>query len=362
MSADHFSSISVRNYRGFRSLDIKNLTRINLVGGVNGVGKSTFLEAAFNLADRTNGMALFRPYQWRQIPLGPSDNLDAVRQAYFARDTSQNIAISGDAPSGKVSVEYEFGPQIIEQVGATQVSQQKITEAASETVATSIDGYRAIATKHSVVNFEAKVQLSPSGAIIFITNNNTSQIKTATILNNLTKHASDNGNRFTSLVKKDKINSLKEFLHLVHSEVSDLMLLNIANNAIIHANVGKNTWVPLPFLGEGAASLVTAMLAICDSEEGNVFLDEVDASVHHSQLRSMWKLIVRAAKTFDVQIFATTHSEESLEAFAQAVDEEKAYDDISYHRLRYDKQRNHQVISYTGKKLIEAVNQDWEVR
>ena len=38
-----FNSLKIENYRAFKNLDIPNLKMINLIGGRNGIGKSTLL-------------------------------------------------------------------------------------------------------------------------------------------------------------------------------------------------------------------------------------------------------------------------------------------------------------------------------
>lgn len=132
---------------------------------------------------------------------------------------------------------------------------------------------------------------------------------------------------------------------------------------MLHANLGNDNWVPLPFLGEGAASLVAVILAIADSQGGIVLLDEVDSRIHHSKLNEMWTLIIQASAHFETQIFASTHSQESLEALVEAVEKTDYIDKTVYFRLRRDvKTTKVTSVAYKGRDIIAAVHQNWEVR
>jgi hypothetical protein len=42
-----FRSFTIRNFRGFRELDLSGLERVNLIAGRNNVGKTALLEALF---------------------------------------------------------------------------------------------------------------------------------------------------------------------------------------------------------------------------------------------------------------------------------------------------------------------------
>lgn len=64
-----FHSLSIENFRGITRLSIPSLRRINIIGGVNGVGKSTVLEAILLMLARSNPLILSRPYLKRQMKM-----------------------------------------------------------------------------------------------------------------------------------------------------------------------------------------------------------------------------------------------------------------------------------------------------
>ena len=83
---------------------------------------------------------------------------------------------------------------------------------------------------------------------------------------------------------------------------------------------GQQNRVPLGSLGEGVARVVGLSLALTSAKGGILLVDEIDTGLHHSVLADMWRLVMKSARQNDVQVFATTHSEDCLEALAEAAE------------------------------------------
>jgi hypothetical protein len=66
------------------------------------------------------------------------------------------------------------------------------------------------------------------------------------------------------------------------------------------------------------------------SESGCLYsfllIDEVDTGIHYSLHRDLWRFIFRAARSLDIQVFATTHSLDCLRGFAAAAAEDEEAD------------------------------------
>jgi hypothetical protein len=57
-------------------------------------------------------------------------------------------------------------------------------------------------------------------------------------------------------------------------------------------------------------------------DEPMLLIDEVEIGVHYSALPDVWRYLFRAARERGIQVFATTHSWDCIEAFQQAAAEE----------------------------------------
>lgn len=70
--AEVYKSVTIRNFRGFDELTVDGLTRVNLIVGDNGTGKTSLLEALFLLAgDRYPGRPVWLAH-WRGLTIRTS--------------------------------------------------------------------------------------------------------------------------------------------------------------------------------------------------------------------------------------------------------------------------------------------------
>ncbi len=57
------------------------------------------------------------------------------------------------------------------------------------------------------------------------------------------------------------------------------------------------------------------------SAGGCLFVDEIDTGLHYSVMAKMWHLLIETARRLDVQVFASTHSLDCLQALARVCQE-----------------------------------------
>jgi AAA domain, putative AbiEii toxin, Type IV TA system/AAA domain len=95
---------------------------------------------------------------------------------------------------------------------------------------------------------------------------------------------------------------------------------------ILFADIGLRQLLPLTQAGQGLYRLVSMLSGVFGGRPQVALLDEVDDGLHHSVLPDVWRGIAEAAELFDVQVFATTHSAECIEAAHEAYLDRAAYD------------------------------------
>ena len=62
-------------------------------------------------------------------------------------------------------------------------------------------------------------------------------------------------------------------------------------------------------------------LALVNTRGGLLLVDEFENGLHHSVQLDVWRMMFRLAKRLDVQVFATTHSQDAVRTFQQAAAE-----------------------------------------
>ena len=120
-----------------------------------------------------------------------------------------------------------------------------------------------------------------------------------------------------------------------------------------------NRRVPLRSLGEGAVRLFGVALALVNSKDGFLLIDEAENGLHHSIQNDFWGMVLRVAQANNVQVLATTHSADCIRGFTYAADSEDV-EGILVH-LRKGSNGSH-LVEYTKDKLNIAAEQGIEIR
>jgi len=84
---------------------------------------------------------------------------------------------------------------------------------------------------------------------------------------------------------------------------------------------GVDEPIPLRSMGEGMNRMFGIALALVNAKDGMLLIDEVDTGLHYSVLPDLWKLIFEVAHRLNVQVFATSHSWDCIQAFQLAAEE-----------------------------------------
>jgi hypothetical protein len=170
----------------------------------------------------------------------------------------------------------------------------------------------------------------------------------------------EDAERFSKLEAVGRQDELLPVLRLLEPRLRRLAVLVTGGLPIIHGDIGIGTLVPLPLMGEGLGRMLSLLLAIASAPDGTVLVDEIENGLHHSVMNGVWEALGAAARRYDVQVFATTHSYECIQA-AQDVFASQAPYDFRLHRLeRVD--GDIQVITYDEEALGAAVKAELEVR
>ncbi len=61
-------------------------------------------------------------------------------------------------------------------------------------------------------------------------------------------------------------------------------------------------------------------MALVNAKDG-FLIDEIENGIHYSVLPDVWRLIFETAERLNVQVFATSHSWDCIEAFQKAAQE-----------------------------------------
>ena len=123
---------------------------------------------------------------------------------------------------------------------------------------------------------------------------------------------------------------------------------------------GSEARVPIGSMGDGLKRLLVLSVNLVTSAGGCLFVDEIDSGLHYSVIAKMWQLLIETARRLDVQVCASTHSLDCLQALAGVC--EKKPDlagEVAVHRLEKDQET---ATRYGADELALAVRHEMEIR
>jgi AAA15 family ATPase/GTPase len=126
----------------------------------------------------------------------------------------------------------------------------------------------------------------------------------------------------------------------------------------------KNSPKPLPLknFGEGMNRLLTVALGLVSAENDMLLIDEIDLGLHHSVQGLLWEIVFQKSKDLNVQVFATTHSSDCVQAFSDIANKPEYAGMGNYIRLQRKKDGDIVAVDYEMEELESAMDLNLETR
>ena len=123
---------------------------------------------------------------------------------------------------------------------------------------------------------------------------------------------------------------------------------------------GGGRRVPLGSYGEGMRRLLALSLALTQTANGFLLIDEIDTGLHWTLLENMWRLVIETARKSSIQVFATTHSYDCIRGLAALAESHpELVRDVSIHKIE---RARHKAVRFAEDDIPAIVDQNIEVR
>jgi hypothetical protein len=162
----------------------------------------------------------------------------------------------------------------------------------------------------------------------------------------------------------DLENEVLEGLQLIHPRISGVAFLgetrvNKRRVAVVRLSESSERY-PLKSMGDGLSRVLQMILALVSAKDGILLVDEFENGLHWTVQPKLWELAFRLAKRLNVQVFATTHSQDCVKAFSSAwlADEDAG----TFHRLDRGSADGVRVTAYDRTTLSDSMETEVEVR
>jgi AAA15 family ATPase/GTPase len=117
------------------------------------------------------------------------------------------------------------------------------------------------------------------------------------------------------IVGQVKIENKYDILNSYLNEVFNVEVIDIIKNKPM-LKIG-NQYSDLSGFGQGIKSFINIIGSILLLKDNVLFIDEIENGIHYSHFNRLWGIILTLSKQQNVQVFATTHSKECIDAYAR---------------------------------------------
>lgn len=325
--------LSLVAYRGISGLVLDGLTPVSLVVGANNAGKTSILEAA--------GLLLRPP--------DPGQWVSAVRR----RDADMSLVdgIWSMFP-GSEALHPEDGPQqsdaIVLDALLAGSSRRVVAKCSASQIPGSTEGADLTARVDVSVNEEPPVELRFPSSKAVVHQVPTYRVFTVTPASHYS--TSLFVEQLSQVVDAGKKQLAVQLLHVFDPNVEDLDVIASLGREAVRVTHRARGVVDLASFGDGMRRSAALALALTRASQGVLLVDEIEAGIHHTVLRPVLSKLLEAAATSQVQILATTHSLEAVDAIIGSVEDRQTPDALSAFWVKRQDTK-HEVRSYDFAKL-----------
>jgi hypothetical protein len=369
--------VTIQGYRGIRDLRLQGLGRANLITGKNNTGKSSVLEALEILASGGNLWTLHQILKSREEvhdgrgePLPPADPegvflLTSLFQGHPVFQPSIDpISISAVGETEEFSIrirptwvsparDHDGREILVEDTEPRRAGQRPSLHGMQIVVNGQTDRLNSLELIQKYSNL-ALPRWMPSLE---------GQLMPCRLVGNSSPESSNMlGNLWDEAVVSGADREVIRGLQLIDPEVSSVFLVggdgSRPRTVMVRSSKHPRA-VPIRSYGDGMNRLFELVLCLVSAAGGLLLIDEFETGLHHTVQLDVWRTVFRLAQELEVQVFATTHSWDTVKAFQEAAGESEEEGAL----LRLVRHRE-QIVStvFDEEELAIVTDEQFEVR
>ena len=341
-------SLKIKNFKNLNGLEIPHLSQINLISGQNNVGKSTLLEA---IAIYTNPSQIIKILSERdEFPLYKEENeterinqnTNAFSSLFTDRkeEVSENNVIEISDKGKSFQFSYYSPKTDVEYI-------KKVITITRQNKTVSI-----LHLNSPIDSLNQRLGIDNDSNIIIKLN--TEPIGTEYI-----------ANLFDNIALTEKEDNVIGALQIIEPNLNKLAFIAESQYRFRRPIVtlkGSNRRFPLKSMGDGINHILSIILALVNCENGCLLIDEIDNGLHYSVQENLWRVIFDLAKKLNIQVFATTHSNDCINSFTEVLKEENNASIGGFYRMQKRKSGKIELVEYNAEELNSVSEHNIEIR
>ena len=332
---NYLTYLKIHQFKSIEDLELKDLSKINIIVGENNSGKTSLLEAISILGNENSIKSILNNVSKRST-VYPS-SLELFLQI-FPREQENNKSIKIESTINGLTREVSINGNTLRNIDN------------SYNIDNAFLGKINVKIEDEII-IDKNISIEESQDIKYINDYDIIKIVYVTPYDYYRNDLSEN--ILENLNDKDKANIIN-LLKIFDSEIKDFSVvrkLNIENMVYIDHNLYGS--VPLFSFGDSIKKIFTLAIALISSKEGILLVDEIESTVHKNHINRMFDSIINLCKEYKVQLICTTHSLEVIDGIIFSLDNQ--IDLLSCFRIEsYDNKTYY--TKFSGNRLKDIRN------
>jgi hypothetical protein len=348
--------LTISRFRCFRELKVPLLKRVNLFVGRNNAGKTTILEAAEILALGHPAALWLSPSRRGELIASSEDRAETeVDPSYLFYREFLDRGSYLDLPLPSFSL--QSGHRHFE--CKVEPSEHFLVPLTPDTPPVSFKLRMIRSTGGSRPEQAWDWTLSAQDGLSGPSRPPDDQ----PVVNFLGTELPDLGRLWDGVLLRSEEEQVVEVLRLLVPEIGSLVQIREPKSSRQGFYIripGSVSGIPLGTFGEGLKRLLALTLQIVSAKGGTVLIDDIGDGLHHTVMNEMWRLVIKTARRFDVQVLATTHSLDCVNALGTVREESQALAaDVAVHRGEKGAAKT---VEYSIDEVAVATRHQLEIR
>lgn len=353
------NDLKIKKYRGIKDLNLENCNNVNLILGDNNSGKTSILESIYALRSGEMGNII-------DILKFRHSGLLGTNDFKFLFPINDNcLDVDAVTSTGNVDFRMDYKLENVQFNSDLFLSNQPKTNA------------KLISSLIKMLKVENKTVQRLFGKKIY--EGKEEQYETLTLDLFLTNPTVDPNHKilyqspfthfdFSSDLIKDILlntNYYKIFIEVLRAfdkAINEVKVIPFENTSEIYIQRGKDDPVPLAIYGDGIKKVMCIAANIAKANNGILLIDEIETSLHHQYFQDVFMFLIKAARSFNVQLFITTHSKETVDSFLKIGKTLDMLDSLNIYTIRNSSQKTYSRLLLGNKAYDYRINSDLEVR
>lgn len=365
-------TLKLENYRGFKNYQLRELASVNLLVGPNNCGKTSVLEAVQLLVSQGDPGVMVESAQRRSESYAGEDQPrdigyplrwhNPLHHHFHGHRLEPGVRLSVSSGDGFGQVQIRIAEV---ELGEDPDPFQDFSENVQEL---------ALLVKTGIGKNEIAFPLNDYGSLDLAfpwvrrrladlrLNRSPTEFVTAESLN-----AREMAESWNQVNREGREIEVVNAMRILHRDLQSIYFPTGPSSesrsglgGVLLGFRGGTPRVPIGSYGDGTRRLLALSLSLVRASGGFLLIDEIDTGLHWTVMEEMWNLVIDAAVSSSIQVFATTHSLDCINGLATLLKKRQDLEEnVSVQKI--ERQLDHSA-SFGGADIVRAADLSIELR